>query len=261
MTAGRELIRLAHRILDCHKCSARDTGTPVPSYGPVPADLVILAEAPGSVEARSGMPLTGPAGQLLRQLMRRAGIDDTACLMVNGISCSASSAPTHDQLSACSLHRHEAIALAAPSILVTVGKVAISALRPDLADIPMRELAGQPFLWEKDHELDGRRNAWDHDTFVYPTYHPSAALREKGSTYVRDRLFDDLLRVRRNWTDRAKWLADWPDRCVKCTREGDTFDGYLTMWCDDCYRRPYSLFGGVGTERGLRVRRIARSRR
>lgn len=43
--------------------------------GPQPAQIMFIVEAPGEDEARSGKPLTGPAGQLFDRLLMDAGID------------------------------------------------------------------------------------------------------------------------------------------------------------------------------------------
>ena len=42
--------------------------------GPKNATIAIVGEAPGEAEARSGIPVEGPAGRELDRLLKKAGI-------------------------------------------------------------------------------------------------------------------------------------------------------------------------------------------
>lgn len=50
-------------------------GPIVPSHGPVPAPILILAEAPGTEESNAGRPLVGPSGWELRKMLDTVGLN------------------------------------------------------------------------------------------------------------------------------------------------------------------------------------------
>lgn len=58
-----------------------------PVYPQFPAanwnGLAILGEAPGRQEAISGIPFSGPAGELLDELLAKAGLEREACFVLN----------------------------------------------------------------------------------------------------------------------------------------------------------------------------------
>src|SRR3990167_74835 len=51
--------------------------------GPPNADVLLLAEFPGFFEIKSGVPWTGPAGQILKKELRRVGIQYGHCRSTN----------------------------------------------------------------------------------------------------------------------------------------------------------------------------------
>lgn len=50
-------------------------GPVVPSAGPTPCKVAILAEAPGEHESERGIPLVGPSGRELRRMLNTVGVD------------------------------------------------------------------------------------------------------------------------------------------------------------------------------------------
>lgn len=61
-------------------------GPVVPSAGPVPARVVVLAEAPGELESERLTPLVGPSGQELRRMLRTIGANLDDCRKINVFS-------------------------------------------------------------------------------------------------------------------------------------------------------------------------------
>jgi DNA polymerase I-like protein with 3'-5' exonuclease and polymerase domains/uracil-DNA glycosylase len=55
----------------------------VGSRGPTSARIFILAEAPGEVEEREGLPLVGPTGKLTEKFAQEAGFSLNECFIVN----------------------------------------------------------------------------------------------------------------------------------------------------------------------------------
>lgn len=61
-------------------------GPTVPSAGPTPAKIMILAEAPGSEESLKLAPLVGPSGWELRRMLKTIGVSLDACYKANVFS-------------------------------------------------------------------------------------------------------------------------------------------------------------------------------
>jgi DNA polymerase len=55
----------------------------VPGYGPLPAQFLLVGEAPGEVEEEKGRPLVGPAGKLLDNCLSAAGLPRSAAFVTN----------------------------------------------------------------------------------------------------------------------------------------------------------------------------------
>jgi DNA polymerase len=69
-------------VATCLRCAIGCNGTrAVPGHGPDAARLMVVGEQPGDQEELAGRPFVGPAGQVLRDHARAAGLDlDTARL-------------------------------------------------------------------------------------------------------------------------------------------------------------------------------------
>lgn len=55
----------------------------VNGYGPIPADIMLIGEAPGVNEEAEGKPFIGAAGQILSNALQDAGINREACYVTN----------------------------------------------------------------------------------------------------------------------------------------------------------------------------------
>lgn len=53
--------------------------------GPIGAAIALVGEQPGDQEDLQGRPFVGPAGQLLRDALREAGIDDRQAYVTNAV--------------------------------------------------------------------------------------------------------------------------------------------------------------------------------
>lgn len=135
----------------------------VPGEAPPGARLVLVGEAPGAEEDRSGRPFVGRAGQLLDEVLAGAGLDRAAVAVVNVLQCRppGNRTPTTTEATRCRGWLERKLDLVAAELVVTLGLSAAVAFLG--RGIKLGEVRGQV------HEVDGRR--------VLPTYHPSAAIR------------------------------------------------------------------------------------
>jgi DNA polymerase len=128
------------------------------------ADLVVVGEAPGGEEDRTGRPFVGRAGRLLDLLLMASGFPRDEVYICNVLKCRppGNRNPQADEMDVCSrsfLHRQ--LALIAPRMLLAVGRFAVQALLDTTAAIG---------------RLRGRLHAYQGIPLVV-SYHPAYLLR------------------------------------------------------------------------------------
>ena len=160
---------MSHEILDaqirsCTRCSELAATRTTVVVGDIPAGarLVIVGEAPGAEEDRTGRPFVGRSGKLLDALLLEAGAERRHVAVLNTIKCRppGNRVPTSQETANCRPWTNAQLAQQQPRIVVALG---LSATRWLLKAATLTAVRGRV------HEVDGRS--------VLPTYHPAAALR------------------------------------------------------------------------------------
>jgi uracil-DNA glycosylase len=167
-TRRERLVELYRELQDCRKCPLADGRTTVVfGNGNADADLMFVGEAPGFHEDQQGKPFVGRAGQLLDQLLGEIGLSRGDCFVANVLKCRPpdNRDPQPDEIDACRPHLERQIELIEPRVICTLGNFATKLLSGSphgitrVRGVPQaRELAGRP-------------------VFLYPIFHPAAALR------------------------------------------------------------------------------------
>ncbi len=170
-------------------CALRDTATQlVFADGAETTRLMLIGEAPGAEEDRTGRPFVGAAGQLLDHMLASIGLDRTQLRIVNIVPWRppGNRTPSETEIALCLpfLYRH--IALVQPEILVLLGGTAAKALLP----APDNSLG-----------ITRLRGRWRDLTLpdlprpirVLPTYHPAFLLR---TPQAKRESWHDLLALR-----------------------------------------------------------------
>ncbi len=154
---------------------------------PVPVRLVLMGEAPGAHEDRSGLPFVGRSGQLLDELLALAGAARADVAVLNTLKCRppGNRPPTRTESANCRPWTARQLELADPVVVVALG---LSATRWFLGPTTLAAVRGAV------HEIAGVR--------VLPTYHPSAALRGGPSGEPRRLLAEDLATA-------VRWAGDF----------------------------------------------------
>jgi DNA polymerase len=179
----------------CRRCILwREATQAIIGEGPRGAALMLVGEAPGGDEDRTGRPFVGPGGALLRDLLREAGTDPAGVFMTNAVKHFGyrfrgrrrmPRTPTQREIDACNLWLRGEIQDVAPRVIVTLGTTALKAIMGErLAIVAARE----------------RTLAAPEGIPVVATYHPLALLRapareEKGA--LRRAVLADLRRALR----------------------------------------------------------------
>ena len=163
--------------LGCTRCGLAETRTQVVfSDGNPQARLVVVGEAPGANEDRTGLPFVGQAGKLLDLML--ASIDlsrETSVYICNVLKCRppGNRNPQAHEIRACSPFLRRQLAMVRPEALLAVGTFAAQLLTS--VDAPLGKLRGTV------HSYQGIP--------LVATYHPAALLRNSG--WVRA-AWDDL---------------------------------------------------------------------
>jgi uracil-DNA glycosylase len=156
----------------CTGCGLHATRTSVVfGEGDPAADVVVVGEAPGQEEDRTGRPFVGRAGKLLDLLLMTAGFPREKVYICNVLKCRPPNNrnPQVDEVSACTTSfLHGQLDAIRPKVLLAVGKFAAQALLG--SDESISRLRGVKHSYR--------------DTPLIVTYHPAYLLRSPQMTRV-----------------------------------------------------------------------------
>lgn len=177
-----ELKKLNNKIENCRKCPLWKTRiNAVPGEGPANAKIMILGEAPGKTEDKTGRPFCGRAGKLLDELLKANKINRKKVFITSALKCRPpkNRSPKADELKACRSWRQEQVKVIKPKIIILLGAVAF------------KEVMDQG---ENFKDFRGRFIAKNNFRY-FPVYHPAAGLR---FPKIKTRLRRDFARLRQN---------------------------------------------------------------
>jgi uracil-DNA glycosylase len=151
-------------------CSLKLTATnTVFADGNPAAPVMIIGEAPGAEEDRTGRPFVGRAGQLLDRMLAAIGLDRTQVLITNVIYWRppGNRTPAPAEIASCLPFVLRHVALVRPKVLVLAGGTAASALLPE----------GQGITRLRGRWFDLAVPGLDRPVPTLPMFHPSFLLR------------------------------------------------------------------------------------
>lgn len=155
-------------ISTCLRCelSTMKGNRPVPPWGTVPNDVMIVGEAPGDDEVVQGRAFVGKAGILLRNAMVAADLDPESFYWANTVMCRPLPAPPNSpqphHVQACAVNLKRAIEVCEPKVVLLVGGFAMKKIVPDgkITKLSGKVLRGKDRIW-------------------MPVVHPSWVLRNR----------------------------------------------------------------------------------
>ncbi|MEP9325853.1 UdgX family uracil-DNA binding protein [Paraburkholderia phymatum] len=160
------------RLAECRRCALWSRATQaVGGTGPKHAPIMMVGEQPGDKEDLQGMPFVGPAGELLDDALKDAGVDRRDVYVTNAVKHfkweprgkrRMHKTPAQREVDACHYWLERELASVGPRVLVALGATALKAILDD-RDARLQAVVGKVL------EHGGRH--------VVPTYHPSFALR------------------------------------------------------------------------------------
>ncbi|MFM0738133.1 UdgX family uracil-DNA binding protein [Paraburkholderia xenovorans] len=169
-------------LATCRRCALwRNAKQAVAGIGPPQAAIMVVGEQPGEHDNQHGTPFTGPAGQLLDEVLARAGLEREALYLTYAVKHykwetighqRVHRTPVRREVEACGYWLEQELAQVAPRVVVTLGATALKALTG--AHVNLSEYLGQTIA-------HGGR-------LIVPSWHPAYALRTADA-----RLRDDIV--------------------------------------------------------------------
>ncbi len=133
--ASQELSRLddlAERIRVCAECPLHQSRTiGVPGAGRANALVMVIGEAPGGKEDKTGLPFVGSAGRYLDHVLEGTGLEREDLFITNVVKCRPPNnrPPKAAEVATCtSLYLSEQIKLIDPKLILLLGSAAVKAL-------------------------------------------------------------------------------------------------------------------------------------
>jgi DNA polymerase len=180
-----ELEAVHARIRVCTLCGLHASRTQaVPGSGPVPADVMIVGEAPGFNEDVQGLPFVGAAGRLLDTLLEQIGLSRQQVFITNILKCRPpqNRDPMPTEAESCMPYLRHQFRLIRPKAVLVLGRHALERMLPGVGSIS--RVHGEFFM----------RGG----VAFMPCYHPAAALHNGGLLNDLQRDFDRV----RSYLDR-----------------------------------------------------------
>lgn len=189
---AKKLESLKQECLECKKCILGETRNNIvfSDGDPETARAILIGEAPGENEDKTGTPFVGRAGKLLNEFLEKAGISRKKDLyIINTVKCRPpkNRVPSDEEKKLCEDFLLKQIEIINPEVLIFCGstalksfynkKIAISKIRGEILNI---EIGGKP-----------RK--------CIPIFHPSYLLRYHSLEKDSPRYFmlEDLKKIKR----------------------------------------------------------------
>ena len=165
----------------CRLCDLARTRTHVVfSDGNPTARLMVVGEAPGAQEDKTGLAFVGPAGKLLDLLLASVGLSrEETAYICNILKCRppGNRNPLPDEIEKCTPFLRRQIEVVSPEAILAVGAFSGQFLTGQ--GLPLGKLRGEVYSYQ--------------GVPVVVTYHPAALLRNPGWTRAT---WDDLQLLR-----------------------------------------------------------------
>ncbi len=170
--------------ISCRKCPTdiwKHNKVVVLGDGPTPARLMFVGEAPGKMEDLQGKPFVGPAGKVLDNILRQAGIKRQEAYITNIVKCrpineGRNRSPTREEITTCSAYLETEIEQTNPLIICPLGGSALSYFLPHTK---ISAVHGKTLQWNNNH---GKTRT------LIPLYHPAVAIYDRSMlpTLIKD---------------------------------------------------------------------------
>lgn len=171
---------------DCRRCDlctpkGRTRRSVVFGEGNPDAHLMIIGEAPGAEEDKSGSPFVGKSGSVLNEFLGAVNSSRDEVFITNIVGCrptedldgSKNREPSAEEIKTCLPRVHQIIDIVDPFVVLMLGTVAFKALAPPKASFS--KTVSDPHIWHTEVSTPGKSVPVPRTGYV--AYHPSYLLR------------------------------------------------------------------------------------
>ena len=132
----------------------------------MPAELMLVADAPGFHDDRLGRPLVAASGELLSDLLASIGLERRDVYVTTLVKCRppGTQSPAPEEIAACRDKLERQVELVRPRVVAALG------------DLATRALAGAAHGVSQTHGQVRRCTLAGREITLLPLYHPAAAL-------------------------------------------------------------------------------------
>ncbi len=179
------LFRISRQIKKCDKCP--NLGGYCPGSGPYDADVVFIGEAPGAKEEKQHKPFVGPAGQILKRLLRKFALYQKKEVFITNITkcrLPGNRDPMTAEKEACLPYLWQELSIIQPKLVVTLGNVPTKQF---IECKSVTEVRGTS------HRIPIPVPPWTMRFF--PTYHPAVLLHPHTGMDYEGMLEEDFLKI------------------------------------------------------------------
>lgn len=174
---------IEQHINACTHCPLSQTRhLPVMGRGSHNADIMLIAEAPGSQEDLEGLPFVGRSGKILDELLTDCSLTRVEIYITNILKCHppGNRDPKEEEKEACFPYLKYETFLLKPRIIVCLGRVAAQR------------------IISPDFKITRQHGSWTYrkDCALTATYHPSAILRDPSKYESVQEDFHEIVRKR-----------------------------------------------------------------
>jgi len=187
----KKLEELKKECQSCRKCVLGETRNNIvfSDGNPETAKAILIGEAPGENEDKTGTPFVGRAGKLLNEFLEKAEISRAEDLyIINTVKCRPphNRVPADSEKAACEAYLLKQIETIDPGVMIFCGATALKSFYDK--KIAISKIRGEVF----NLEIGGKVRK------CIPIFHPSYLLRyhslEEGSP--RDLMLKDLKKIK-----------------------------------------------------------------
>ncbi|MBR6126564.1 uracil-DNA glycosylase [bacterium] len=174
----KKLEELKSECQNCMRCELGKTRINVvfSDGNPETSKAILIGEAPGENEDKTGTPFVGRAGKLLNEFLEKAGISRAEDLyIINTVKCRPpqNRVPSDEEKNLCSEYLLKQIDIVNPDVIIFCGSTALKSFYSK--KIPISKIRGEIL----EIEINGKTRK------CVPIFHPSYLLRyhslEEGS--------------------------------------------------------------------------------
>ena len=168
-----KLKEIRDEVIECQKCALRATRTlPVVGQGSHQAKVMLIGEAPGANEDRTGVPFCGSAGRILDELFQSIGRKREDAYICNILKCRPPNNrdPLPEEKTACVPYLKKQIEAIKPKVICPMGNHATAFLLAEFG------LSGEITGISKIHGKIFEAKASFGPLKIIALYHPAVAI-------------------------------------------------------------------------------------